>query len=369
MKRPAFALLGTALGLCGLLLCAEAGVRAGRALDIGSLGDPRSYAHPYCDPDYHKLRLLARVEAGGPALQVSGYARHPVLGWAPGEELARELGLVGGAGPARADVALFGDSFAAGVPPTRPEERIARRLGSLLPGRIVLDYAVPGYGIDQIYLRYLEVVSDPRTRPRAAVIAILVDDIDRVLQPVRAGPKPFFVMGDSGLELRGVPVTQEPAEWLADHPVTIRSYLGAFLRTRWTRAAEAGEGRAGFYSHCRREEKEAITTAILESLVADGSRRDIRLVFVVLYGEMAAGRPSWRTPYLLGTLERLGAETVDLRPILLAAAREQEAGLGAFFLPAPNFHPNGRGNRLAAEAIARALDEPVLARDTTERPR
>ncbi|MGH0034068.1 MAG: SGNH/GDSL hydrolase family protein [Myxococcota bacterium] len=352
MKTFLFGLFSVAVSLCAVLVCGEAGVRAGRALDIGPLGDPRSYAHPYCDPDYHKFRVQAQADADVPALRVGGYDQHPVLGWVPGEKLTREMGLVTDDGPARADVALFGDSFTAGVPPTTREERIAARLDALLPGRRVLDYAVSGYGVDQIYLRYLSVVSDERTRPDVAVIGILVDDIDRVIQPVRAAPKPLFVLGDGGLQLRGVPIEQEPIDWLADHPISIRSYLAALVRTRW---AEAAEGRGGFYSHCRRDEKEAITRAILESLVGDARHREVELLFVVLYGEMAMKTPSWRTGFLLGQLAALGVPYVDLRPVFMAAAGREEEGLSAFFFPQPNFHPNARGNRLAAEAVARAL--------------
>ncbi len=358
MRKVALGLV-VGLVLIGVILAGgELAVRAGRALELGRLGDPRSFAQPYCDPDFHKLRLQARADAGIPAVAVDGYTRHPQLGWAPDAQLAERLGLVSDGRPVRADVALFGDSFTAGVPPTRPEERMGPILDGLLGQRRVLNYAVPGYGVDQIELRFRDVVSDDRTRPETAVVVLLVDDIDRVVQPVRAAPKPYYVLdGHGALQLRNVPIEQDAFEWLAEHPISIRSYLAALVRTRWS---ERRDG-PGFYSHCRREEKEAITTALLESIVDEARARDVRVFFVILYGEMAAGRPSWRTGFLKSALDDLGADFLDLRPVILAAAAERPRGAGAFYFPAPNFHPNETGNRLFARAIADALGGPESA--------
>jgi len=193
-----------AAGLFATAAIGELGLRGARALSVGRFADARTFAHPYCDENYHELRLLDREEGGVSPLAVNGFVQHRILGWKPGPALARELGLVRDGVPQRADVALFGDSFAAGVPPVGPDETITAYLDELLPDQSVLNYAVPGYGVDQIFLRYLEIVGDDRTRPDTAVVAILVDDIDRVLQPIRAAPKPLFALDGGSLVLRNV---------------------------------------------------------------------------------------------------------------------------------------------------------------------
>ena len=174
-------------------------VRAGIASNAFGLRDPRNYVQPFCNDDYHKLRFLWFP---GRRLKRHRFERDPVLGWRPIE--------ADPSGPV--DVAFFGDSFMAGVAPTPKGRRIPAIFARLAPEAKVADLAVPGFGVDQIYLRFDRFLARD-SLPRIAVVGILMHDLDRSLEHFRAGPKPYFEIEDGRLVLRGTPISQPPEQW------------------------------------------------------------------------------------------------------------------------------------------------------------
>jgi hypothetical protein len=149
--------------------------------------------------------------------------RDPVLGWshaAPGSPdatVADESGarrLPAFPDPAEpACISAYGDSFTWGSE-VADEHTWANFLARRLRCRIT-DYAVPAYGTDQAYLRYLGKKSDVA---RVVLLGIYSDDVPRNVNRYRAlvspnitfGLKPRFVLDERGeLVLLPVPLPDE----------------------------------------------------------------------------------------------------------------------------------------------------------------
>lgn len=346
--KRGLALLWSAV--CAVLLLAgwELYIRLGIHFDFGDVRDPIRYANPICGDDFHKLHFYWRHSK---TLRPGQFVTDPLLGWRPDPDAGRLAG-IRGSGPLPA-LALFGDSFTAGVPPAAPYERIPILLGDLIPEGDVVNFAVPGYGLDQIYLRFQQAVAEGRPAP-VAVVGLILNDVDRVVERFRGGPKPYFVIEDGDLALRGVPIEESQEEWLAAHPVSFRSYALAALRRRLARLSEDGNPLA---SECRREEKEALSAKILGNLVAAARRAEMDLVFVLFYNMDSLHRESWHERFLKSTFDALAVGYLDTRPILQAAAQSSEEGLKALYFPSPNGHLNGRGNAVVAAAINEFLQQ------------
>jgi len=345
-RRTVLLLLWVLVNVLVLAIVGELLVRLSIRTNSFALGNPFHYAHPFCNDDYHRLRFQWKM-AG--ALRSGKNVQHPVLGWVP---IAEKAGFPASNRPPAAGprIALFGDSFAAGVVPTRPYERIAGVLNEIIPQGQVTNYAVPGYGVDQVYLRFLQVVAESELPPHLAIVGILQDDIDRALERFREGPKPYFTIDDGELTLQGTPIEETPEEWLEQHPVAIKSFLLARIRRKLDKADS-------FFSECRREEKEAVTRRILEALAADAAQADIPLQVVLFYSAPQIRRESWREDFLISTMESLGLDYVDTKPLLLAHADGDPEKVSKFFFPFPNGHPNPDGNRVVAHALYQILKE------------
>ncbi len=349
-RLPEIGLLLASLGLTFAL--AEGLLRLGIRLDLGRLRDPSLYTHPFCDDDYHKLRWLWTPDDG---TRAGDHVQHPRLGWVP-DPLSdtRQLlpGGVADAVGAETNIALFGDSFMAGVFPASTAERIAPLLAAQLPQASVVDGSVSGYGVDQIYLRFADLVSEGSGGAAdIAVFGILLDDLDRVIEQYRDGPKPYFVLEGESFELRGVPIEQTSESWIADHPLRFRSFLMALAR-RWfqDRREWRTHQRTVFEDECRRDEKEELNRRILDRLVSLAGELDIRPIFVIFYGERALTAESWREPFLKATLDELGVEVLDTRNLMATAAARGVPSSQLYF-PPPNGHPSPEGNRLIADAL------------------
>ena len=75
----------------------------------------------------------------------------------------------------------------------------------LLTGRRVLNAGVSGYGFDQIVLRAEKLAA--KYKPSVIVVSFIADNIRRTqMRRLWSADKPYFVMEDGKLSLRGVPV-------------------------------------------------------------------------------------------------------------------------------------------------------------------
>lgn len=125
-------------------------------------------------------------------------------------------------------IALFGDSFMFSEE-VGYDDSLAHHLQNRLSDtHQVLNFGVPGYGIDQAYLTFTE--RSDRWSPRVAILGFIADDLIRAvnvyafLKPTWGIPfsKPKFVLDEDQLELLNVPnIAPEKmfeAEFVSDLP-------------------------------------------------------------------------------------------------------------------------------------------------------
>jgi lysophospholipase L1-like esterase len=122
-------------------------------------------------------------------------------------------------------IAVLGDSFIWGMH-VRTEERFTDQLQSSLPDWEVINLGVSGYGTDQELLvarKYL-----PRIAPDLVFLMFCVanDFEDNASNAVNKGYyKPYFIVQNGALELRGIPVPKALGYFIREHPAIHVSYL------------------------------------------------------------------------------------------------------------------------------------------------
>lgn len=335
--------LNLALSAASLLVVAPIGgelfFRIGIAAEIGGLRNPRLYAGMTDDEDCWKLRYRWRDTSRG-GVWDGPLVFDPSLGWTMGEEA------VGDCEDCPGPVLVYGDSFVFGVDPVPVDRRLPSQLGRLLPGRTVVNYAVNGYGLDQMYLRLR--ATHRRYEDPTLVVGIMMLDLDRSIFSVRAAPKPYFRLEGGELELEGVPVDPDIDAWHRRHPPQIRSFLYAFLK-RWSQLSGVAKETEVKY---RRDEKMRLNARILEALAGEAADHGRTLLIVLLYPPWDMDHEGWREPFLKEQLERLGVPYVDTKPLLLEHAGDPSKEL---FLPAPNNHLTAFSNRIVAREISQQL--------------
>jgi hypothetical protein len=284
-----------------------------------------------------RLHLSADDRAALPRVGLVVDARDPtlvrfddVLGWAPirnlsAEEQAGEIHTTddGRRGrsvvprkrqPGRARVAIFGceRTFDVGVP---DGDTYGARLARSLRDTDVLDFAVPGYGTDQMLLRWER--DGAGYHPDVVVVGVGARQVRR---NVATAGKPWFEWGDGGgLVLMGVPVTDQAPPATA-HPVLDRSVL---LRVGWRAALDR---RAAGYD----DAAWTLTRAILKRFAFEVHEHGARIVLLALDDDGS-----------------------NLAPRLAQAARED----GGWFVAAGELPPGGARH----EALARRLATTICA--------
>jgi len=328
-------------------LAGEVAFRAMISLGAEGLRDPGLYADPFTDDDYWKLENLWSQK---PDKEAGRFPRHETLGWAPPETDENPLGLISDTPyePVfeRKTVLFFGNSFVAGA--TEMDEKIPQQLETLLVDCPVHNFGVPGFGVDQIYLRFKQ--SHVPFHQPVVLIGILTNNLDRSILTFRGAPKPYFVENGESLELRGLPLTSKPEEWIAAHPLGIRSFLLAFGRTR-VRLHQPGGWRDISYGQAK---KKSINSKILDLMVQHTNESNLSALFVLFYDPEEFDSEGWRETFLKQQFRRHHVDYVDTKPFLIESAQRESCDIGEYYRA--DHHLNGRGNRIVAEAIAARLE-------------
>ncbi len=223
-----------------------------------------------------------------------------------------------------------------------------------LLGRRVLNAGVFGYGLDQIVLRAERLI--PRFEPEVLIVAIIADDVSRCEYAYRSAWRPYFVVHDDALHLRGVPVVQAPPpEPKASHLRSLLTYshLADALCMRWVPAWWLSD--RGIKQVHR--QGEAVSCLLMRRLRELGDTHGVKVMFVVIQG---TGRDRRRVEPVLAEARKQRLVTLDLAPTLAAMVAEDP---GLTVNPAQGVgHLSGRGNAWVAERIVATLREQKLIR-------
>mgnify|MGYP003576692882 CR=1 FL=1 len=330
---------------------------------IAKLQQPRHYADAWLDDDFYKLDYILedsrRVNTQTEPGQVE-YAMHARLGWAPKVTEENPLGIVTDqpyeAHELGSPILFFGDSYVDGPEPM--PNKLPQLLAPLVPERRVLNYGVSGYGVDQIYLRFLDAF-EQHDNP-IVLIGIQDRDLDRTILTIRNRQKPLLSIENGELVVGNLPI-RDTAEFVEDNPVEINSYLLRFVLIRLRMlGAEALVDRMLGYDQ-RQELKLQLNRRILEALKERAVASGIQLYVVLFYVENDMYEVDWREVFLKDTLNDLGIQYFDTKTHLLNLLALKGGEVGDYWSD-EHGHPNRDGNRVFARGIADWLEEIEAAR-------
>jgi hypothetical protein len=304
-------------------------------------------ASPFSD-DYNKLSWLlqSREVRARPVLYAD-----PEIGWLRAEVSAdgrhAEEVEVG----ARRPVLLFGSSFARCKRVDEPcfEGLLdSSELGSRLK---LLNFAVQGYGLDQILLLLRRSLRPHAAQGPLVVIAFVVEaDLERSTISFFSRPKPRFVRGGDLFVLQ-CPDRLEPGEFLARHPPAITSYFWRYLLNRSGIALATRQAWEGEDERCRA--RDGLTEFLLAELARACAGTEH---FVLLFHMKRAQRaePSAEERALHERLARAGLAWVDTRATAATALARDGRTLEELYDPWDG-HPTELGTRIFFEALVRGL--------------
>ena len=278
-------------------------------------------------------------------------------------------------------IALVGDSFTFGND-VRFADTWGHRLEQWLPkGCRVLNFGVSGFGIDQMYLRYMRDV--PSWKPTLVILSFIEHDLFRAMSSSgfllfdeNEFPfiKPRFVLDREGrLDIvnRPLPKAEEIFKLGYIHNVPFIEYDRAYISAEWDRPrwwflhrsflARFLTSLFPLQTEGRRyvsdEEMRTLNQALLKAFVAAVRQDGSTPVLVYLpSGQAEITKLPSRIPEGIQILKRANLEHVDLTGCLETVSESDR------FVPSGVTGEGGHYAPPANEAIAACLAQPVLDR-------
>ncbi|MDA9981320.1 SGNH/GDSL hydrolase family protein [Gammaproteobacteria bacterium] len=320
------------------------------SLAIKQLRQPWRFADSSYDDDYWKLSFLF---AAGKEAQRVGFI-DPDLGWAPKQSPENPLGLVSDTPYLTEDIhrpiLFYGDSFVAGASPI--PDRIPQQLDRVVQDRSVLNYGVGGYGVDQIYLRYLKTAG--QFQDPIVLVGILTSDLDRTILKIRTGQKPLLEFRDGEMIVDNLPILASTRGYIEKNPPEISSYFLRFVMFR-LRPWIPDIWFDSWYGYKQKHQRKlGVNHRILQALKIDAENRNIVLRVVIFYSKKELAEEGWREEFLKKTLNDLDIPYFDTKQHLLDYTQKETLHLDDLYYQA-NGHPNPKGNEVIANGIAEWL--------------
>jgi hypothetical protein len=310
--------------------------------------NPGLYVDYDLESDYWKLYYLFDGKLKPPANP------HPLLGWIG--DFSRETYLHNSAPniQGRRVVLLYGDSFA-GCLTTREEcfEGILNSDGEFAAQYYFLNYGVGNYGVDQILLllqKSIDYFKDP-----FVIVSILTQDIERSTLSVRIGQKPYFKLVSGELSLQGVPINEDPKDFFAKNPPTIRSYLFR-LWVQGNGGAQAVRQYFKGIEHVREKRKE-INERLLLTIIDELRKRKLQHLFLVFHLDRAVWDldwQDWENELIVRVLTDNHEPYLSAKEIIRQHLREHNGTIDDYFIKGDG-HPTALQNRILAAAMKKAV--------------
>ncbi|MCH7535194.1 MAG: hypothetical protein IH948_05530 [Bacteroidetes bacterium] len=255
-------------------------------------------------------------------------------------------------------VLLFGDSFAMCVDSTECFEEILNIDTAFTKENYLLNYGVGGYGVDQIYLLF-DAVVDRFDKP-FVIFSLLTTDLDRSMLSVRDGQKPYFIMSENKLELKGTPITLTSEEYFEQNPPQISSYLWNIFKG----------SKLNFVSQNKREESlciDKIKTLNEAILVKAFSRlKELKTDYVVLiFHPVQHKQDNWRVSFLRELCNKKNVPyicDVDIRESDIALTDYSSSD----YAIKGDGYPSTYSNKIVASELKRYILDNAYRSATTE---
>ena len=258
-------------------------------------------------------------------------------------------------------ILVVGGGFADGGTNVDDDETWPAQLERLV-GRRVLNAGVPGYATDQIVLRAEQLL--PLVRPKTLVVGFVGEEIPRAALSIYGVSKPYFTLENGALVLHAprsflvpdptTPAWQAYVRGLLGYSAVLDVVLGQVAPTYWT-------GKAGQMDFEKIDNDPArVTCALLERLKRRTDADGIRLLLLMQHGSIVVTQKEQplddaRTVAQCATAA--GIEVVDQFASLRALAVADLAAFRGLYLKGA---PSPKGNRQAAEMLARAIDKAAM---------
>lgn len=272
---------------------------------------------------------------------------HPLLGWAGPIDHATYLHGDAEQLEGRRPVLLYGDSFSETVWQAAAFQDLWNQDPEKSRGHYLLNYGSGGYGLGQILLSLEK--SLPNYDDPFVVFGFMTYDLHRSVLSVRIGQKPYFVLAEDELELRGMPIDPDPEHYFSTHPPAVHSYLWRLFLHYWK---DLGPARYWLRDEDeKRRYKQALNRKILERAKAALEGSGTRYVFLVFHPRPAfLGNLGWEDSWVRETLDEL--EVPYIWSVATVGEALPDASLDELFVP-ENGHPTTLFNQVITDEIAR----------------
>ena len=280
----------------------------------------------------------------------------PVLGWEP--EASRD-GIRGATRfalePAQeiTRIVAVGDSFVYGTD-VEADENFSAILDARLPQTEVLNMGVPGYGIDQAYLKYRHLGA--AYHPQVIVLGIYVSDYERSSMAFTTFAKPKFAATANGFVVVNQPVPEPLVELKRiSRALEGRSYLVEALRNGWRKLTTGAAEQEAFFNTTDR-----IVNHILRSLRDSLAEHQRLLIVHIPRAETFVEQDAFRDEMsrrLLAIYDALQLNAIDLSVEFISGSTPEDVYQTHYY-----HRPNGSvghlsyvGHQKVADLIAARL--------------
>lgn len=245
-----------------------------------------------------------------------------------------------------------------------------QRLESMNARFQVVNMGETGYGVDQMYLRYMR--EGPRLDHDAHVFAFIADDMRRMqLSDLGGYGKPFLQLRNGALVTENVPVPRRSSflRWLALKPNPLREFKSLALLS--SLAEQLLPARVSAFSNGPTEEQGQILDTMFKDLLAIEKEKNSLLVLLYLPTRVAdyetgGASLAWRT-WTLNECAKRGIVFVDFiddfqkLPVTMKDGLFIWPGSIQYFAEVPGHYDDQGHNWIAKELYARLISLPRVA--------
>lgn len=176
----------------------------------------------------------------------------------------------------------------------------------------------------------------------------MTEDLDRSLQTVRVGQKPYFEVNGDQLILRGTPINPDPRAYFAEHPPEITSYLCRLLlhgdTTPWRlRQYLTGE-------EDKRRHKILLNKHIVLKIIEELRARKLEYMFLIFHPKDRPDADTWRDVFLRDLLNANQVPFLTTREIVKGDSMQTHRNVSEYYIPGDG-HPTARQNALVAKEL------------------